>query len=393
MDLHRKSEIELKYFLERRLVTVANQNSSSTKDLRHGFDDLPRPKNKYQQKQSSAQQNKSSSSQNPGMKKASSCNELVMQFERQFQPSAMFQGRKAMASEVFVDPSAGRQPRRPLMANRDIFERQLDNNLHRKPPDAVQRIVNQHSQNPRNTEKLDGSKQDLDKSSNQHKVVIYFGDSIGNNRRNSCSVGDLVHASRPTEDPPIHPKPRRNEPNDVIKQLKSVLEEKKTPKESKVVLKPAPAPPPMPPAPGACNATNCQVQVNQKPVAKEKPPRKDKLAKQQQMLLGESAKVNSNKIVVSATNNKDQLNKSAKPQSEQEKRSVDLPDFVESVSNDGVINIKIDGSYNVAKELVESVAMGTSSVCKASNDVGDVEIQNHEPQSFDWSFVQEWRSR
>lgn len=421
MDLHRKSEIELKYFLERRLVAVA---SGSSNNLNHqGFDDLPRPKNKYQQKQSAANKN---SSQQSRLKKSSSCNELVLQFEQhlrqqglspptgQFQPSALFQGRKSqMTSEVFVDPAQGRQPRRPLLANRDIFEKQLDNNLRRapqpSPPDPVQRIVNQHSQNLRHNEKLDGSNKELDKSSNPHKVVIYFGDSIGNNRRTtSGSVGDLVFASRANDEGfPKRRNEARLETNDVMKQLKSVLEEKKTHKDTKVFIKPAPPPPP-PPIPGKLQASSSSVdnkEVNghnnhtvdqsgpTKP-PKEKPPRKDKQPKQSQPGNNSS---NNSKVDTTSVDNKEQLstaNNNNKNNHENEmkagKSSVDLPDFVESVTN-GVINIKIDGSYNVARELVESVAMEASGSGGKGNQN---EMQAHdEPQSFDWSFVQEWRSR
>lgn len=397
MDMHRKSEIELKYFLERRLVAVAgggkNQPSSaSTRDLVHhpAYDDLPRPKNKYQQKQSLAQNNNKSNQSK--LKKSSSCNELVLQFEHQmrqhqppypmgqFQPSALFQGRKSNASEVFVDPAAGRQPRRPVMANRDVFEKQLDINL-RRPPDPVQRIVNQH--NPRKNEKVDGSKMDVEKSPSNHKVVIYFGDSIGNNRKNSCSVGDLVYASRAPEE--AAPRQRKsNEPNDVMRQLKSVLEEKKTHKETKVTIKPAPPPPPQPPPQPTTHPSPLvdKSEVTSKPVPKEKPPRKDKLlAKQQQQQQAESAKVNPSSVNTNNVKSKDFSNNGP------EKRSLDLPDFVESVTSEGVINIKIDGSYSVAKELVESVAMGSRS--GRANEGS----QSQEPQSFDWSFVQEWRSR
>lgn len=415
MNLQKKSELELKYFLERRLVSVAsgsgNSRNSSYTDLHRGYDDPSRPKNKYQQKQSMAQ-NKNS----PRLKKSSSCNELVLQFEhhmrkqQQFPLSGpypspgIFQGRTQMASEVFVDPVTGRQPRRPVVPNRELFEKQLDNNLFRRP-DPVQRIVNQHSPDPRQSEKLDGSSRDLSRSSanNQHKVVIYFGDSIGNNRKTSGSVGDLVHASR-AEDA------RKNEPHDVMRQLKSVLEEKKTQKETPAVIKPAPPPPPPMPSSvsqpehskRAAAATardavgTCEVQVNTKVnkpttttvAVKEKPPRKDKLAKQQREEVVSKVNTYAAAEVTPDVSNKEQLNNALKISNDTGKSSVDLPDFVESVTTDGVINIKIDGSFSVAQELVDSVAKGPR---KMHSNEG--EEQSNEPQSFDWSFVQEWRSR
>lgn len=391
MDFQRKSEIELKYFLERRLVTVAN-SSGNQKELNHGSsDDLPRPKNKYQQKLSAA---KNVSNNQSRLKKSSSCNELVLQFEQHmrqqqhgpFQPAALFQGvrKQMLASEVFVDPSRAdhspspsRQPRRPLMANRDIFEKHLDPTRRlNQPLDPVQRIVNQHSPSVRNAEKVDGNKPDA----NPHKVVIYFGDSIGNNRRTTGSVGDLVYASRAAMDEREGQPNRRNdaanprtETNDVMKQLKSVLEEKKHQKDVKVPMKPAPPPPPPPPPPMPSTRTSLEkqqnkVEVSQSKPPKEKPPRKDKLPKQ-----GINSVVDQKKCESKELSNQGEVS-----------RRPDLPDFVESVTN-GVINIKIDGSYNVARDLVQSVAMGSKN--KSQED------SPSEPQSFDWSFVQEWRSR
>lgn len=79
-------------------------------------------------------------------------------------------------------------------------------------------------------------------------------------------------------------------------------------------------------------------------------------------------------------------------------RTTDLPSFVESVVN-GVINIKIDGSYDAATRLVQSIE-------NADTDDGDTfdTIDDRDDFSFDiggemsniyfdWSFVQDWRSR
>lgn len=391
MDYQRKSEIELKYFLERRLVAVAggSGHGKEAPPLGHGLiDESPRPKNKYQQKLSAAK-NVANQSR---LKKSSSCNELVLQFEQhlqsQFQPSPLF--RKPMPSEVFVDPAsaaaAQRQARRPLMANRDLLEKQLDARR-LLPPDPVQRIVSQHSPVVRNPEKVEGHKQEA----NPHKVVIYFGDSIGNNRKTSGSVGDLVFASRAPDERDAAPRKRsdaapaaRTESNDVMKQLKSVLEEKKSQKkETKVPIKPAPAappPPPPPPMPTARTSLDMQrpppleaAQTTNKPAAREKPPRKDKPPKQ-----GNNSAVPDKRCESQEVSAEDAVLT----------RSADLPDFVESVT-DGVINIKIDGSFSAAKQLVESVAMGGENKSKSAANVDSA----NEPLSFDWSFVQEWRSR
>ncbi|CAD7081360.1 unnamed protein product [Hermetia illucens] len=60
----------------------------------------------------------------------------------------------------------------------------------------------------------------------------------------------------------------------------------------------------------------------------------------------------------------------------------ELPSFIESVK-DGVINIRIEGTYEHAKSLVKSLA-------DKESVYSDIESQN---ESFDWSFVQEWRAR
>lgn len=71
-----------------------------------------------------------------------------------------------------------------------------------------------------------------------------------------------------------------------------------------------------------------------------------------------------------------------------------LPHFVESITN-GVINIKIEGSYDVAAKLVQTIENGNE---EGSNELtlndgvqrrsGDVNAAY-----YDWSFVQNWRSR
>lgn len=71
-----------------------------------------------------------------------------------------------------------------------------------------------------------------------------------------------------------------------------------------------------------------------------------------------------------------------------------LPSFIESVVN-GVINIKIDSSYNMASKLLHSIENGKNYDKNESNyndlflDVGG-EMNN---AYLDWSFVQDWRAR
>lgn len=61
--------------------------------------------------------------------------------------------------------------------------------------------------------------------------------------------------------------------------------------------------------------------------------------------------------------------------------SRDLPPFIDSVV-DGVINIKIEGNFQKANELVRKLSM------KGNRD--DQKPKDYD--SFDWGFVQEWRN-
>lgn len=71
------------------------------------------------------------------------------------------------------------------------------------------------------------------------------------------------------------------------------------------------------------------------------------------------------------------------PREEDCKRE-ELPSFVESVENN-VINIKIAESFRCALDIVNSVVNSGDTVSMGS--------QQHSDNLFDWSFVQEWRSR
>lgn len=77
----------------------------------------------------------------------------------------------------------------------------------------------------------------------------------------------------------------------------------------------------------------------------------------------------------------------------------DLPSYIESVQN-GVINIKIEGNYQRASALVETVAKPTLAtvnvLAEAERPLGGGGEDNASQQSCDscdWSFVQEWRAR
>lgn len=85
--------------------------------------------------------------------------------------------------------------------------------------------------------------------------------------------------------------------------------------------------------------------------------------------------------------------KHAEPENENDKF---LPSFVESVV-DGVIKIRIDGSYNAATKLVESFGRDRNDSVSESADNGsdiflDVGGEMVNNVYFDWSFVQDWRA-
>lgn len=170
-----------------------------------------------------------------------------------------------------------------------------------------------------------------------HKVVIYFGDSL-NKRKNEkrTSIPDVHHASRLLEEtaPPENSAPDRRQSSrtdntDVMRQLKSVLEEKNRERESAI-----------------------------KKVVEKTPPKSDKV----------NDKTFEKREIPSAST---QVGK-------------ELPHFVESVIN-GVINIKIEENYEEATRLVKSIANSTNS--------SGSDVQSLNDDSFDWSFVQEWRTR
>lgn len=217
-----------------------------------------------------------------------------------------------------------------------------------------------------------------------HKTVIYFGDSLSNKKKvnqfqhqmkstsnlpgssSMLSMGessDFQHAKRlcdemiyqrqtscanrketkrPMEETIIvstDVKMLKNDhPKNLVKQLKTVLEEK------------------------------CQPKTNVTPARSKPIESSDKISNQ----------VNNNSVGVVRREN--------------------LPSFVESVV-DGVINIKIDGSYDAATRLVRSLENTNDDDDDFYDGIDDKhdfflnvggEMNNI---YFDWSFVQDWRSR
>lgn len=71
-----------------------------------------------------------------------------------------------------------------------------------------------------------------------------------------------------------------------------------------------------------------------------------------------------------------------------------LPSFIESIV-DGVISIKIDSSYDVASKLLHSIENGKTydKIENNFNDMfSDVDAESNNAY-LDWSFVQDWRTR
>lgn len=97
----------------------------------------------------------------------------------------------------------------------------------------------------------------------------------------------------------------------------------------------------------------------------------------------------------SSSHNGNRLKKAAESNSANDcAAKQDLPNFVESITN-GVINIKIEGSYDAAAKLVQTI--------ENDNGEGGEELTVNESVRrscseinatyYDWSFVQDWRSR
>ncbi|XP_055528311.1 ankyrin repeat and BTB/POZ domain-containing protein 2 isoform X2 [Wyeomyia smithii] len=226
-----------------------------------------------------------------------------------------------------------------------------------------------------------------------HKVIIYFGDSIVHKKNDKTRSGpptppppkstelNVFHAQRLCEETAemqfrrqnsVIYKPKRKDTTDehakpgkeFMQQLKSVLEEKNRNPPTVVT----PTADPMGPG---CSAT---VVITQK-----KAPAPPVPAVKTTAVVGEIPKRNHTQVVeIRRTDKADATDEQIK--------SDPLPSFVESVVN-GVINIKIEESYKVASDIVQAVFQNDS----IDNGYGCVDEDIGDP--FDWSFVQNWRAR
>lgn len=200
------------------------------------------------------------------------------------------------------------------------------------------KIFNPNQRLMKSTTNLLDSNSDLPKA--QHKVVIYFGDSLSKNRivnKEGTSIKnkerDIHHANLLLEETAeMHENRNKNGSTNLMEQLKKKIGNP----ELKPIRK-APAP--------VLPKENLKVENSNKNFVN---------------------KVIVDKVVVD------------------KKVETVLPNFIESVVN-GVINIKIEENFEEASRIVKEVADEP------------IELPNFDDsytgEAFDWSFVQEWRSR
>lgn len=231
-----------------------------------------------------------------------------------------------------------------------------------------------------------GNKSDGNKSDGKHKVVIYFSDAYNN----ICSK-PTAPVAIPSDSINNVDRSGSSSGKDFMAQLKTVLEEKskftnkfadsndsKAPLQNKFISKPmVPAKP-----------SSMRVQINQQPQ-----PSTSNNGQQQ----------------------KQQIN-------EKSSRHL-LPSFIESIDENNVIKLKIEQNFKKASELVSMISSSmpkkrarkcdvsneTSSIHElnfshedeiddvdeidSNDDDADVVSEPDEGYFYDWSFVQEWRSR
>lgn len=231
------------------------------------------------------------------------------------------------------------------------------------------------------------------KEDGKHKVIIYFSDAYKPNSGSQDNL-DVDHAKRLAEEIQIKrqsceklnetPNPP-NPPNDFMKQLKTVLEEKTKGKTAAPYDRPAPKPP-----------TSEQLQQRKQQDQPKKP-----------------APLPNEKPNVVKKNNETEINQSTFT------KSKPLPSYIESIENN-VIKLKIEQNFKKASELVELISsykkrkkscrnIEESSVHElnfshenidedeededGNEDDDETASEPDEGFYYDWSFVQEWRSR
>ena len=227
---------------------------------------------------------------------------------------------------------------------------------------------------------------------NKHKVVIYFSDAYNNIMNKPHNGGDSDHAKRLVEEMQRKQLSQSNSsvdnvpdnaPSEFMQQLKTVLEEKSK-QINKKYDRPAPAPPQL--------ATQQTFIIPKELIVK--PPRKSKELKDNNINIEKPIEGKNEKIYEKI----DQTTYRKPP----------LPSFIESIENN-VINLKIEQNFKKASHLVNIISSMSSKKKKKemnSNETSSVHELNftHEDDEdtasepdegyyYDWSFVQEWRTR
>jgi hypothetical protein len=225
------------------------------------------------------------------------------------------------------------------------------------------------------------------KDDGKHKVIIYFSDAYKPNSGSQDNL-DVDYAKKLAEEMQIKRQSSEklneipNQPNDFMKQLKTVLEEKSKNKPA-AYDRPAPKPP-----------TAEQIQQKKYQEQPNKPP-----------------PIPGKPNVDNKTNEKE-INQSTFT------KSKPLPSYIESIENN-VIKLKIEQNFKKASELVELISsykkrkkscrnieessvhelnfshenVGGDEDDNGEDDDGETASEPDEGFYYDWSFVQEWRSR
>lgn len=206
----------------------------------------------------------------------------------------------------------------------------------------------------------------------EHRTVIYFGDSFKKNDDNKLKlikvdtpkVEEAYHARRLCEELQFS----RQGSIRKSKNFSALYQKAECFASQQQILRPTkPAPPPPPPAITLNNGRKSTKTVNS-----------------QQIHIGNTgAEVVS---VSEAAHTKTKVDQSLELV---DTGDTTLPPFIESVVN-GVINIRIEDNYEVASQIVRSLHE------RAASGGTDIELSDEDDvyeDDFDWSFVQEWRSR
>lgn len=231
---------------------------------------------------------------------------------------------------------------------------------------------------------------------NNHKTVIYFGDSIPSKRQHNQFQQQYTQRSPaiPTSSRKVHPTDK-SDPD--VQHAKRLCDEMIFKRQQSIRL---PALNVMKTVEMHSNKSN-EIESDVKIVSSES----SNVMKQLKTVLEEKYNRKSNNEVISVEVKSHESSEQLILPNDMditasaliESNDKNLPSFVESIVN-GVINIKIEGSYDVATKLIQSIendidANDDKAMDDSANelflDVGG-EINN---VYFDWSFVQDWRSR